>query len=218
VHGKSLSKVKLTLTYAVSLENLTLMNKQIILSGLIAVFSFGCVKEISNEDRLDISTNKEIAGKTATAGELAKLKCDDINSELVKARDESRTEEQRLNTYNQLYTTVSDRLKTFENAISKNTDLEFQDGSEAVKSAREGCVQSKADVRLDFEGLVREIMQLLTVDEVKGGSTVKVARLNFESLKKALETLDLDDKDALLVKITNAEKTLGATTPNKKNR
>jgi hypothetical protein len=207
--------MKLTLTYAVSLENLTAMNKQTFLA-LAALSLFGCVKEISNEDRLDKETKSEVAGKTATASELSKLRCDDINTELTKARDESRSEEQRLNTYTKLYTAVSERLKTFEDAISKNTDLEFQEGSQEVKAAREGCIQSRADVRLDFEGLVREIMQLLIVDEVKGGSTNKVARLNFEVLKNSIETLELDDKDSLIGKVASAEKTVAPAAATKK--
>jgi hypothetical protein len=209
--------MKLTLTYAVSLENLTSMNKQTFLA-LSALSLFGCVKGISNEDRLDRETKSEVAGKSTTASELSKLRCDDINSELTKARDESRSEEQRLNTYTKLYTAVSERLKTFEDAISKNTDLEFQEGSQEVKAAREGCIQSRADVRLDFEGLVREVMRLLIVDEVKGGSTNKVARLNFEVLKNSIETLDLDDKDSLIGKVASAEKTVAPATTSKKTK
>ena len=63
-----------------------------------------------------------------------------------------------------------------------------------------------ADVRLELESLIREIMQVLVVDEVKGGQTIKVARMDFAPLRGAIEKLELDDRDTLFNKINNAEK------------
>lgn len=166
----------------------------------------GCVKEITSDERLDRDTTRSDASKSTTAGELAKLKCDDINTELAKARDDSKTEEGRLTAYIDMLDRVKSRTQKFEEAISRNPDLAYQEGSQEIMSARDGCVQSQAEVRLDLEGLVREVMQMPTVDEIRNNSTVKVARLNFEVLRTAIEKLDLDDKDALQTRLATAEK------------
>jgi hypothetical protein len=184
------------------------MNKRIAktLSVVVTLVVSGCVREITSDERLERETARSDSMKTATAGELSKLHCDDINSELMKARDEARSEEARLNSYVDLYERVKSRTQKFDEALSHNPDLAYQEGSANIVGAREGCVQSQADVRLDFEGLVREIMQMPTVDEIRNGSTVKVTRLSFDALRTAIEKLDLDDKEALLAKLNNAEK------------
>ncbi len=49
-----------------------------------------------------------------------------------------------------------------------------------------------------------------TVQEIKGGNTVTIARLDFNTLRQAIETLDPDDKDSLLNRVGNAEKKVSA--------
>ncbi len=184
------------------------MSKRIVAALTFALLSTGCVKEISSDERLERETKRSDALTSSTAGDLVKLRCDDITSELSKARDESAQEEKRLAIYTDLYERVKDRTARFEDALSRNPDLAYQEGSQEIISARDGCIQSAADVRLDFEGLVREIIQLPVVDEYRDGKPVKAARLNFEILRSAIEKLALDDKDALLTRLANAEKTV----------
>jgi hypothetical protein len=74
--------------------------------------------------------------------------------------------------------------------------------------AKELCVQQTADVRVEFERYVRDLVKTPVVDEVRGGNTVKVARLDFSTLRMAIETLSPDDKDQLLARVANAEKTI----------
>jgi hypothetical protein len=184
------------------------MNKRIV-EALTAVALFAlsaCVKEITSDERLERETARSEALRTTAAGELSRLKCDDINTELSKARDETRSEEARLTSYVDLYGKVKERTSKFDEALSHNPDLAYQEGSQEITGARDGCVQSQADVRLDLEGLVREIMQMPTVDEIRSGSTVKVARLNFDIIRSAIEKLELDDKEALMTRLSNAEK------------
>lgn len=184
------------------------MNKRIVeaLTAVALLSISGCVKEISSDERLERETARSESMRTATAGELTKLKCDDINTELSKARDETRSEEARLTSYTELYVKVKERTVKFDDALTHNPDLAYQEGSQEITGARDGCVQSQADVRLDLEGLVREIMLMPTVDEIRSGSTVKVARLNFDVMRAAIEKLELDDKEALLTRLANAEK------------
>lgn len=190
------------------------MTKRIVhVLAAAALFSMGCAHEITSDERLERETARADAMKSSTAEELSKLKCDDVNAELAKARDETRSEEARINAYVDLYLKVKERTARFEEAITRNPDLAYQEGSEEITSARDMCVQSQADVRLDLENLVREVMQMPTVDEIKGGSTVKVARLSFDTLRDAIETLELDDKDSLFTKLANAEKQLESKPP-----
>lgn len=183
------------------------MSKRIVAALSTALLMTGCVKEISSEERLERDT-KKAEYSVESAGDLLKLKCDDITSSLSKARDESAEETKRLVTYTDLYDQVKDRNARFDEALNRNPDLAYQEGSAEVISARDGCIQAAADVRLDFEGLVREIINLPVVDEIRDGKPVKAARLNFDTLRDAIEKLSLDDKDALLTRLANAEKTV----------
>jgi len=167
-----------------------------------------CVTELSNEERLERETARSHVLKTKTADELTGLRCDDVNAELARARDDAKSEESRLNTYIDLYGKVRKRTAKFDEALAHNPDLAYQEGSQELTGVRDGCVQSQADVRLDFEGLVREILVMPTVDEYRGGNPVKVARLSFDLLRTAIEKLELDDKEALLARLASAEKSI----------
>lgn len=184
------------------------MSKRIVAALSTALLFTSCVKEISSDERLERETKRSEALTSSTAGDLVKLKCDDITSELSKARDDSAPEEKRISIYTDLFDQVKDRTARFDEALSRNPDLAYQEGSQEIIAARDGCIQSQADVRLDFEGLVREIINLPVVDEYRDGKPVKAARLSFETLRNAVEKLALDDKDSLLTRLANAEKTV----------
>lgn len=184
------------------------MSKRIALTLSTALLFTSCVKEISSDERLERETKRSDALTSSTAGDLVKMKCDDITSELSKARDDTAPEEKRITIYSDLFDRVKERAAKFEEALSRNPDLAYQEGSQEIIAARDGCIQSAADVRLDFEGLVREIIQLPVVDEYRDGKPVKAARLSFDTLRSAIEKLGLDDKDTLLTRLANAEKTV----------
>lgn len=173
---------------------------------LSALSASACVKEISSDERLERETTRANALKSNTAAELAKIKCDELSGDLSKARDGVRTEEERLSTFTDVYERLKARSARFDEAMSRNPDLAYQEGTEDLVNAREACVQMTADVRMELESLIREIVQVLVVEEIKGGQTVKVARLDFTPLRAAIDKLDLDDREALQTKITNAEK------------
>ncbi|MCU0698021.1 MAG: hypothetical protein MUC96_15980 [Myxococcaceae bacterium] len=170
------------------------------------VLSSACVKEITSDERLERETARSDALRSNTAAELGKIKCEELNADLGKARDPVRTEEERLSTFTDVYERLKNRAQRFEEAFSRNPDLAFQEGSQELVNARESCIQMTADVRLELESLIREIMQVLVVDEVKGGQTIKVARIDFSPLRGAIEKLELDDRENLFNKINNAEK------------
>jgi hypothetical protein len=105
-----------------------------------------------------------------------------------------------------LYASLHKKVTTLEEGMSREPDIRYQDGTRSVVDAHATCVQQQADVRLELETFVRELVQVPIVEEVKGGSTVPVARLDFNTLRLAIEALAPDDKDALLVKVASAEK------------
>jgi hypothetical protein len=167
----------------------------------------GCVKEISSEERLDRDT-AHLSGKDRplTAEALAKVSCDDAREVLDTARDVNRPETERVMSYIELYSSLLKRTATFEDAMTRNPDLSYTQGSEQLVAAKDTCVQQTADVKVEFETYVRELVDVPTVQEVKGGNTVTVPRLDFNTLRQAIDTLDLEDKEQLMARVLNAEK------------
>ena len=104
------------------------------------------------------------------------------------------------------------RTQTFEEAMTRNPDLQYREGAGAIVNAKEVCIQQTADVRVEFETYMRELVDVPTVQEIKGGNTVTIARLDFNTLRQAIEALAPDDKDSLLNRVAAAEKKVAATT------
>lgn len=177
-----------------------------LVAAAAAVALSGCVKEITSEERLERETQSKDPKSAATAEELSRIKCSDTNDTLQKARNDTRPETDRLQTYIELYESLNARRQKFEEAMSRNPDLAYKEGSQELVAAREECVQQSADVKVEFERYVRELVDVPTVQEIRGGSTVVVARLDFTVLRQAIETLNGDDRDALLNRVANAEK------------
>lgn len=191
------------------------MSARILFVGLALA---GCIKEISNEERLDRETRRPDTFKSATAEELLKMKCDELLVELAKAREDGTSEEARLAAYMSLSDRLKDRTVRFEESLSRNPDLAYQEGNENIIAARDSCTQAEADARLDFEMLVREIIKVPVVDEYRDNKSLKAARLNFETLRAAVAKLNLDDQEALLTRLANAEKIVEAPKENKRKK
>jgi len=172
----------------------------------------GCAgKELSSDERLDRETASLTVKDTPKAGELEKLNCENTAEELNKARNVNRPETDRLSDYIALYDSLRKRIQTFDDAMSRNPDLQYREGAANIVNAREVCIQQTADVRGEFETYIRELVDVPTVQEIKGGNTVTIARLDFNTLRQAIETLAPDDKDALLNRVSNAEKKVSAS-------
>jgi hypothetical protein len=176
--------------------------------AVLTTASVACTHEISNEERLDRETQNTAVKDTIGADDLAKINCQDAPTGLTKARNENRPETDRVVSYIDLYSSLKKRAETFEEAFSRNPDLAYKEGSQQFTEAKELCIQETADVKVEFERYVRDLVKVPTVQEVKGGSTVTVARLDFNTLRLAIETLALDDKEQLLARVANAEKSV----------
>jgi hypothetical protein len=176
----------------------------------------GCVKEISSEEHLDRETQgMGTSGLRSTpdAAELGKVHCDDTGDALNQARNVNRPETERLADYMGLYAKLQQNNATFEEAMTRNPDLNYIEGSQKLVAARDNCIQQAADVRVEFETYVRELVSVPTVQEIKGGNTVTVARLDFDTLRQAIEALNPDDKEALMSRVANAERTVAPSRP-----
>lgn len=182
---------------------------RLVLLAVLATGSLaGCVKEISSEERLDRETNNVPVKEAAGAAELRKITCAEPPEELVKARDVNRNETDRVMGYMEVYEQYKTRTTTFQEAMNRNPDLMYQEGSAEFVNARDLCIAQTAELRLEFEAYVRDLADMPTVQEIKGGNTVTVARLDLNTLKQAIESLSPDDKEMLLNKVTSAEKRL----------
>nr|WP_255653380.1 MULTISPECIES: hypothetical protein [Myxococcus]BDT34679.1 hypothetical protein MFMH1_43480 [Myxococcus sp. MH1] len=180
---------------------------------LLFLSATGCVKEISSDERLDRETQNMAVKDTPGVAELQKLTCDDTNDALVKARNVNRPETDRLVDYIELYGSLRKRTATFEEAMNRNPDLSYREGSQQFVNAKDNCIQQTADIRIEFETYVRELVEVPTVQEIKGGNAVTIARLDFGTLRQAIEALEPDDKDSLLGRVANAEKKISAASP-----
>lgn len=172
----------------------------------------GCMAhEISSDERLERETGNLAVKDPPKAGELEKLTCDNTTDELNKARNVNRPETDRLMDYINLYESLRKKTQTFEEAMTRNPDLQYREGAGAIVNAKEVCIQQTADVRVEFETYMRELVAVPTVQEIKGGNTVTIARLDFGTLRQAIEALAPDDKDTLLNRVANAEKTVASS-------
>jgi hypothetical protein len=187
------------------------------LSAAAAVFllsATGCMpKEISSEERLDRESATVAVKDTPQAGELEKLTCDNTAEELTKARNVNRPETERLADYITLYDSLRKRIQTFEEAMTRNPDLQYREGAVNIVAAKDTCIQQSSDVRVEFENYMRELVDVPTVQEIKGGNTVTIARLDFNTLRQAIDTLAPDDKEQLLNRVANAEKKVSVAKP-----
>ncbi|WP_223631968.1 hypothetical protein [Corallococcus sp. EGB] len=178
---------------------------------MLLLSSAGCVKEITSDERLERDTRSVAVKDAPGVDALSKLTCDDTSAPLNKARDVNRPESDRLVDYVNLYSSLKDRTHTFEEAMARNPDLSYREGSQNLVNAKDTCIQQTADIRVEFETYLRELVEVPTVQEIKGGNTVTVARLDFSTLKKAIETLDPDDRESLLQRVNAAEKRVSTT-------
>jgi hypothetical protein len=187
------------------------------LSTAAAVFFLsvtGCMpKEISSEERLDRESSNLAVKDTPQAGELEKLSCENTAEELTRARNVNRPETDRLADYITLYESLRKRIQTFEEAMTRNPDLQYREGAVNIVAAKDTCIQQTTDVRVEFENYMRELVEVPTVQEIKGGNTVTIARLDFNTLRQAIETLSPDDKEQLLNRVANAEKKVSTAKP-----
>ncbi len=182
------------------------MRLSLLSAAVLLLSAAGCVKDVSSEDRLDRETQSAPLKEGMDADQIAKVNCSDAQDGLASARNEQKPESDRVLTYIELYDSLKKRTSQIEEAMARNPDLQYREGSQELVASKETCVNTTAEVRLEFERYVRELVDVPTVQEIKGGNTVVVARMDFGTLRQAIEALAPDDKENLLGKVASAEK------------
>ena len=177
--------------------------------ALLLPLAGGCVKEISSEERLDRATSESQPSACKSPEELRKQGCDDAGEALESARNINLPESERMLGYIELYRSLRQRTESFEQAMACNPDLAYGESTRPLVAAQEGCVRQLADVRVEFETYVRELVTVPTAQDIKGGNTVTVARLDFGTLRQAIQVLAPDDAESLLARVDGAEQRLG---------
>ena len=171
-----------------------------------SVLATGCVHEISVEDRLDRDTQNIGRDKPLpSSSELASTRCDS-DVELAKARNVDRPETDRIQSYADLYTGLRNKAQTLQDALSRNPDLSYQADAEKIRAIRDVCQEQTANVKVEFERYVRELVDHPVVQEVRGGRTLNVPRSNFTVLRRAIAALDPEDREALTQRVNASEK------------
>ncbi|HET9451165.1 MAG TPA: hypothetical protein VFO83_09800 [Aggregicoccus sp.] len=178
--------------------------------GLLLPLAPGCVKEISSEERLDRATTDSQPSACKSPEELRQLSCEDTAETLEAARDFNRPETERMLGYIDLYRSLRQRTQAYEQAMACNPDLAYREQTRPLVAAQETCVRQLADVQVELETYVRELVTVPTAQDIKGGNSVTVARLDFGTLRQAIQELAPDDAEALLARVEGAEKRLGA--------
>jgi hypothetical protein len=179
--------------------------------ALAASLLFGCVHDKSSDQRLDEATDFPPPKEAMKPEQLKKLSCQDGAAGLAGVRNEKRPELDRLKEFTQLWQGIKGKADAFEVAVARNPDLLYQEDSQALADAHALCVQQSAEVRAEFDKFMRELVEVPTVQEIKGGTQVTRERLDFDALRDAIESLAPDDKEALLAKLEAAEKKIDAS-------
>lgn len=164
------------------------------------------------EERLEAAVSE---GNNSEGGEVGKIRCVELQQKLKECKLDDRNEEDRVEAMTSLFLEAQKRFEQIEAATARNPDLLYGTQAEAVKTGYDECRAALADTRSDLDRYVREVCEQPLLQDMHGNKNV--ARLDFSSVRAAIEALQPDDKDALFGKLDAAEKKAGAT-PTKPRR
>jgi len=165
----------------------------------------GCVKNISNEERLDReSPSTDVSALNFS--ELAQVNCADAESRLNEIRQGSRPEVERLSAYMELYKALDERTDRLDQAMRRDSDILYIPEYRPIVDAHGDCFTRTEELKTEFERFTRELVEVPTVQEVRKGKTVPVARVDYAVLRDAIETLELSDREELYTNIAAAER------------
>lgn len=103
-----------------------MIKRLLVAASAFALCTTGCVKEITSEERLERETQKSELKESLGAKDLQKIKCDDTSANLAKARNENKSETERVNDYIELYESLKSRSAKFDEAMNRNPDLAYR--------------------------------------------------------------------------------------------
>ncbi|HLT31801.1 MAG TPA: hypothetical protein VK013_17320 [Myxococcaceae bacterium] len=179
------------------------------LLAAIAVVGTGCVKQISNEARLDREAPTDEVGEL-NYDQLARISCGDTEERLKGVRQLVESEDARLHAYAELHESLRERTHTLGMAIRRDQDLLYIEDYRSIIDAHADCEAQQASVANELERFTRELVAVPTVNDVKDGKRVTSLRVDPTALRNAIDALNLPDEAELYEELLAAERSVAA--------
>lgn len=179
------------------------------LLAVLAVFGSGCVKQISNEARLDREAPSDEVGEL-NYEQLSQISCGDTEERLKSVRQLVESEDARLNGYAELHTSLHERTQTLAMAIRRDQDLLYVEDYRSIIDAHAACEVQEAEVANEIERFVRELIAVPTVNDVRDGKRVTSLRVDSVALRGVIDALSLPDEAELYEQLLAAERSVAA--------
>ena len=178
----------------------------------------------SGEERLDAATS-DISPDTSVAKANAKHletiqshNCAGAHAQLAALPKKDKTEASQLADLTGLVTVLRQHKQGMDAVLDRHPGLKFFKGKAAdgntydIQSSVQTCAQDLTQVEGRLDSLIRDITRSPVVQQIVGKGRrrhmVPEARVDFDLLSKAIETLAPVDADVLMAKVTEAKKQL----------
>lgn len=183
------------------------------LLGLFALMSLtACAAHSAygpdGDERLDEGASPSKSGGSIDANALMTLNCKDQDRALAAANIEA-DEKKKLITLGNAYQAAKTNFTKLDEAASSQTDLLYGKEGEQIKMNLDGCRDTSASAYSAFDRFVRELIDMPVVQEMSDKRMINAARVDFATLRTAIDKLGATDKEVLLNKLSMVEPSLG---------
>ncbi|MDR0966175.1 MAG: hypothetical protein LBM75_06710 [Myxococcales bacterium] len=183
------------------------------LLGLFALLSLAACASHSaygpaGDDRLDEDSSGRKAPQALDANAMMSLNCKE-QEKAVQAANTETDERKKLITLGKAYEAAKATFTQLDEASSSQTDLLYGKEGDQIKANLEGCREASASAYSAFDGFVRELVDMPVVQEMQDRKMINVARVEFATLRTAIDKLGATDREVLLNKLAAVEPSLG---------
>lgn len=161
-----------------------------------------------SNDRLDESISESRGVSSADAAALMAISCKDQEKMLAAASIEA-DEKKKLITLGNAYQAAKANFTKLDEAASSQTDLLYGKEGDRIKANLDGCRDTSASAYSAFDRFARELIDMPIVQEMQNRKMVNVARVDFATLRTAIDKLGATDKEVLLNRLAMVEPSLG---------
>ncbi len=161
-----------------------------------------------SNDRLDDSISASKGGSSVDAAALMALNCKEQDKMLAAANLET-DEKKKLITLGKAYEAAKANFTKLDEAASSQTDLLYGKEGDTIKTNLEGCRDTSASAYSAFDRFTRELIDMPVVQEMQNKKMVNVARVDFATLRTAIDKLGATDREVLMNRLSTVEPSLG---------
>lgn len=188
---------------------------------LVAACATGNPYGPSGEERLDsstsdISTDPSVAQANAKHLEAIQAdSCDASHAQLAALPKKDKTEEAKLADLTGLVTGLRQHKKAMDDILDRHPGLKFFKGKAAdgrtydIEVTAHTCRADLSNVESRLDTLIRNIVRVPIISKIEGRGRrrhmVPQPRVDFDLLKKAIETLAPVDAEALMTRVDHAK-------------